>query len=204
MLRFGRCTEDSRPARSYSVPAIQISCWLLIAVCFLMIAGCGDSRSRRRNAAFELRNLADDFRANPADLTKLDAIIDVLEHGRHTFDRVYACGELQRLGAIAKPAVPALIRALDCGDLCVEREAPRALGSMGESARDAVPALIANLRKSDRDAGWFSADALGDIGAPALVAIPELEVAAASDSKLMADCANLALSRLKGLRTPEP
>lgn len=197
MLRFGRCSEEAGPARSYSIQVIQISCWLLIAVCFPMMAGCGDSVSRRKNVASELRSLADDFRANPADRTKLDAIIDVLDHGTYSFDRVYACSELQRLGAIAKPAVPALVRALDCGNPYLEREAPRALGSMGEEARDAVPALIANLRKSNRDAGWFSADALGDIGLPALIAIPELEVAAASDSEFMAESASLALARLK-------
>jgi len=203
MLRFGRCSEEAEPAGSYSRQAIQISFCLLIAVCFLMIAGCGDSRSRRKNATSELRRLADDFRANPADVTKLDAIIDVLDHGKYSFDRSYACGELQRLGAIAKPAVPALVRALDCGDRYVEREAPRALGSMGEEARDAVPALVANLRKSKGDASWFSAEALGDIGLPALVAIPELEVAAASNDDFMAESASLALKRLKEIQETE-
>jgi HEAT repeat protein len=177
-----------------------VSGWVAFAIFFVLVAGCGDSRSRRKNATTELRRLADDFRANPADLSKLDAIIDVLDHGKYSFDRTYACGELQRLGAIAKPVVPALVRALDCGDGFVEREAPRALGSMGEEARDAVPALIANLKIAKGDAAWFTAEALGNIGEPALIAIPELEIAAVSNDALLADSANEALKRLRDIQ----
>ena len=177
-----------------------VSGWVAFAIFFVLVAGCGDSRSRRKSAAAELRHFATDFRANPADLSKLDAIIDVLDHGKYSFDRTYACGELQRLGAIAKPAVPALVRALDCGDGFVEREAPRALGSMGEEARDAVPALIANLKIAKGDAAWFTAEALGNIGEPALIAIPELEIAAVSNDALLADSANEALKRLRDIQ----
>jgi len=178
-----------------------VSGWVAFAILFVLVAGCGDSRSRRKSAAAELRHFATEFRAHPNNLDLLDKIIDVLESGTYSFDRTYACGELQNLGPLAKPAVPALIRALNCGDFYVEREAPLALAAMGKEARDAVPALIANLKKTDRDAGWFSAQALGDIGEPALTAIPDLEIAAVSDCQLMAESAAAALKRLKELQS---
>ena len=200
MQRFGRDSKDAELGTSFCEFTVSFSSWLLIAACFLIVAGCGDSRSRRISAAAELRRFANEFRANSADLTPLNAIINVLEHGEHTFDRVYACGELQRLGSIATPAVPALVRAMDCGDPYLERESPRAIGAIGEGARDAVPALIENLRKEKDDAGWFSAEALGDIGLPAVVAIPELEAAAASNDPMLAESARLALVRLKSIQ----
>ena len=174
--------------------------WVVILALGLTFAGCGDSVSRRKSAAAELQALSATFRANPDDATPLNSIIDVLEHGEYSFDRTYACGELRELGPLAKPAVPALVRALNCGDKYVEREAPRSLGAIGEGARDAVPTLIEKLRMSTRDAGWFSAEALGKIGEPALVAIPELEIAASSGSGLMVEFANNALNRLRRIQ----
>ena len=174
--------------------------WLLIAFVGLLLSGCGDSISRRKSAAEDLRQRAAEFRSNTEDLAPLHSIIDVLENAKYSFDRTYACGVLRELGPLAEPAVPALINALDCGDLYVEREAPRSLGAMRGKARDAVPALIKNLRKTNRDAGWFSAVALGDIGAPALIAIPDLEIAAECDSDLMVESANKALSQLREIQ----
>jgi HEAT repeat protein len=174
--------------------------WFVISVLCLTFAGCGDSISRRESAAATMRGFTAKFRSNPDDVTPLNSIIDVLEHGKYGFDRAYACGELRELGPLAKPAIPALISALNCGDLYVEREAPRSLGAMREQARDAVPALIANLSKTNCDAGWFSAEALGDIGEPALIAIPDLQTAASSDCDLMVESANKALTRLRKIQ----
>ena len=172
---------------------------VILALC-LTFAGCGDSVSRRKSAAAELQALSAAFRTNPDDATPLNLIIDVLENGKYRFDRTYACGELRELGPLAKPAVPALVRALNCGDNYVEREAPRSLGAMGEDARDAVPALIEKLRNSNRDSSWFSAEALGAIGEPALVAIPDLEIAASGDSGLLVEYAENALKRLRKIQ----
>ena len=107
-----------------------------------------------------------------------------------------ACGVLGDLGPLAAPAVPDLIKALNCEDPFVEREAPLALAAIGPAAAPAVPALIAKLKYDDDDAACFSADALGEIGEPALVAIPALEIAAQSKWELMADSANAAIEKL--------
>ena len=170
--------------------------FLLLAVALL---GCGDSASRRKQAAAELRMFASQFRADSTEVAPLNAIIEVLENGCYSFDRTYACGVLRELGPDAKPAIPALIKALNCGDIYVEREAPRALGAMGKTAAEAVPELVNNLRKTNRDAGWFSATALGDIGAPALTAIPELEIASQSSAGSMVESAQKALDKLRAL-----
>ncbi|MGH7174656.1 MAG: HEAT repeat domain-containing protein [Gemmataceae bacterium] len=52
------------------------------------------------------------------------------------------------LAALGKPAVPALIEALQSDKEGVPGRVARALGQIGESAKDAVPALIARLKKN--------------------------------------------------------
>src|SRR5690606_19589378 len=114
-----------------------------------------------------------------------------------SFAKTYACGELMRLGSLARPAVPALIRALDSGDNTVEREVARALGEIAVDMAEPVEPLRKRVREFKNDAAWFACEALGKIGRPALVAIPDLEEAAKSPVDSMSRKARHALLLLR-------
>ena len=91
-------------------------------------------------------------------------------------DAAYA---LDRLGAGAKDAVPALVRALDDSDKQVWSFAISALANIGPDAKDAIPALIdgfGSRRSRGRDrrqAQTRAAFALSRIGAAAMPALIE-------------------------------
>ena len=183
---------------NYRFPICVALAALLVVVGLSACRKKGTATERRAVAA-HLRDLADTYRKDPKNKKPLNDIIDVL-HGNWSFAATYACGVLRDLGPLAAPAVPDLIKALNCGDPVVEREAPLALAAIGPAAAPAVPVLIAKLKYDYRDSAWFCADALGEIGEPALVAIPALEIAAQSKWELMADSAIAALEKLRKLQ----
>ncbi len=78
------------------------------------------------------------------------------------------------LGRIGRPAVPALIRALQGKDPDLRRFAVETLGVMQDEAAEAVPALIAAL--DDPALEPHVAHALGRIGPAAAPAVPALAV----------------------------
>ena len=86
---------------------------------------------------------------------------------------------------IGKPAVPALIQALDDESEVVRGEAILALGMMGETtgehAKDATLALIPALDDDSVDIRFDAAWTLGKIGERAKDAIPALREAELSD-----------------------
>jgi len=149
----------------------------------------------RKAISAHLRSLGEAFQADPTDSRPLDKIRTVL-NGEWSFARTYACGVLSELGGLARPAVPDLVRALNCGDGPVEREAARALGDVAIGDPRPVPALMAKLSNEEDDVAWFSAEALGKIGSPAIQAIPALEKASASPNASMRHAAEDALRRL--------
>lgn len=169
-----------------------------IALVFVVSgSGCGrDTASKRAAVVEELTSLMASVERNPADTVSLDKMIAMV-NGDSSFARTKACVFLGDLGPLAAPAVPDLVRALNCGDGYVEREAARALGEIGPGAGAAVPALIAKLKNENDDSAWFAAESLGLIGQPALPAIPALEKASKSEVSNMKDYANAALNRLR-------
>ena len=76
------------------------------------------------------------------------------------------------LGRIGKPAIPALIRALQSKDPDLRRFAAQALGQMRDEAGEAVPALIAALDDPALEA--TVANTFGRIGPAAAPAVPAL------------------------------
>ncbi len=75
-----------------------------------------------------------------------------------------AIDELGKLGAEAKSAVPALVKALSQEDETVCWHAARSLGSIGPDAEAAVPALVKALDNEDPQVCAYAAFALGKIG----------------------------------------
>src|SRR5205807_1425663 len=75
--------------------------------------------------------------------------------------RVDALERLARLGANARPAVPALAAAL--ADKQAGAHAAGALGKLGPGAKDAIAALAGALQNSEVRA--YAAQALADLGA---------------------------------------
>ena len=96
-------------------------------------------------SAFDLRSLVEDLRSKDVD------------------NRRSAANELADLGAEAKPAVPALIRAMKDADPFVRRFAARALGAIGP-AKGSVGALATALNDKDARVVDAAARALGGMG----------------------------------------
>jgi HEAT repeat protein len=75
-----------------------------------------------------------------------------------------AADQLGQLGADAKPALSALIKACSDSDLYVRRFAAQALGKIGPDAKDAVPALTKLVKDEHKQVQEAAAFALGKIG----------------------------------------
>jgi HEAT repeat protein len=82
---------------------------------------------------------------------------------RNSTRRRGAANALQRIGPDARAAVPALIEALQDGDLMFD--AAMALGAIGPGAKAAVPALkeLIKKRKAEGVPFWWAADSLEKI-----------------------------------------
>ena len=164
-----------------------------------------DTIEKRHHIAAHLQELKREFKDDPTNVKPLNEIIGVL-NGSWSFARTYAAGTLREIGPQANRAIPDLIRAMDCGDGFIEREAARALGSVSTGLPDAVEPLRRKVRQfktKGGDAAWFAADSLGEIGKPAIVAIPDLEEAANSPFEGMAYSAKQALITLKAIQQQE-
>ena len=87
-----------------------------------------------------------------------------------------AANKLMFMGSIARPAVPALIQALDDNDDRVRLQAARALEMVGPGATAAVPRLtrLLNDRRAHIDLRWKAAIVLSYIGRTAETAVPAL------------------------------
>ena len=78
--------------------------------------------------------------------------------------RAGASKSLSRMGADAKPAVPALITALEDKETAVRIRAYLALLKLEADARLAVPVLISGLKHEDAQVRRDAATCLGRIG----------------------------------------
>jgi HEAT repeat protein len=108
--------------------------------------------------------------------------------------RAGAAATLGRLGRQAKPAVSALVSALDDPRAEVRGRAAWALGEIGPEARAAVPGLVELAR--DAEVGWQAIDALGKIGPEARAALPALREALRGENASARWRAAAALGRL--------
>jgi hypothetical protein len=103
---------------------------------------------------------------------------------------------LSRHGAEARPALPALTRALTSPNALVRQQAALALGETGSA--EAVPELTAALRDAEWAVRRQAAVALGQIGPPAATAEPELRRCRNDRSTIVRKAAAEALSKIKG------
>lgn len=112
--------------------------------------------------------------AGLAGAQPIDAWIDGLTAPKWEA-REMAAINLGRFPARAKPALPALIRALDDSHPRVRMAVAGALFQLGPAAAEATPILIEHLRRDpDPKVRQLSAIALGQIGPPAAEALPAL------------------------------
>ncbi len=160
-----------------------------------------DTATKRKDICRFLNDRAACVNADRSDSRSLEEIIGVL-NGNWSFARTNAAVVLGNLGQKAKPAIPDLIRALNCGDGFVEREAAIALGKVSRGMPDTVDGLSQKL-SSDWDVSIFSAEALGEIGAPAIVAIPALKAVVATPGyrRRLAEVASRSIRKLERLQT---
>ena len=89
--------------------------------------------------------------------------------------RIKAANGLSRHGPAAKPALPALTRALQSPETLLREQAALAIGAMGPEARDAAPSLGSLLGDSHWNVRRQAALALGRIGASAKEYSPMLQ-----------------------------
>ena len=104
---------------------------------------------------------------NP-NLSRVWNLIDII---RTPFDeeRLHAVEQLRAMGALARPAVDALIEASKDNNLQIKRASIEALGQIGPPAVEAVPALVAALGDRDQDVRQRATRALKNIGPTAVV-----------------------------------
>lgn len=106
---------------------------------------------------------------------------------------------LSVIGPAAKPAVAALVKALDDGDPQSRGDAAVALAAIGADAVEAAPSLLKILADEAGDDGlrYAAAYALGRIGPGAAAAEPVLRRLAESKDELMATVAVWATLKIK-------
>jgi HEAT repeat protein len=95
---------------------------------------------------------------------------------RLDYRRLWAARTLGRLGAAAAPALPHLIRLLECGPQFVRQAALEALGQIGPTTPELVPALIGYLGHNFADIRKATCGILGRMGhgaEPAVAALIE-------------------------------
>ena len=102
----------------------------------------------------------------------------------------------QSLGPKAKPAVPALVRALTGSNEELCDKAAKTFSALGEGGSEAVPALCKLLKGNKSEASRHAADALGFMGPAAKSALPDLIELFGSDNKQLAAVAVRAVSRI--------
>lgn len=88
----------------------------------------------------------------------------------------------EQLAHIGKPAVPALLRAIEYGTKYQKRYAVRALRNMGQTAEDTVPTLLKLVNVSDFETRVYAVEALANMVNQRSVILPVLETVRKNDS----------------------
>ena len=102
-----------------------------------------------------------------------------------------------RRGLDLRPALPALLAALQDSDPGVRAWAAQDLSDMGANAAAAVPPLRAMLRRPDPESRGNACRALGKIGAAAAGVLPDLEHALGDSSPEVRQAAREAVARIE-------
>jgi HEAT repeat protein len=95
-----------------------------------------------------------------------------------------------------RPALPALLTALEDSDADVRAWAAQDISDIGTAAGTAVPRLRAMLQSSDAESRGSACSALGGIGFPARNALPDLQRALNDASPEVRQSARDAIARI--------
>jgi HEAT repeat protein len=99
-------------------------------------------------------------------------LLEALKDDKSEVARANACNVIGQFGALGKPGVAALAKALNDKDPTVRVEAAMALGEIGPGAKAAIGALLDTLKPKEINfAEPFVLTALGKIGEPAVPAL---------------------------------
>jgi HEAT repeat protein/lysophospholipase L1-like esterase len=113
---------------------------------------------------------------------------------RDRYVAAFAAWSLGNLGALAEPAVDALVRALARDE--TDAVVAGALARIGPAAKAAVPELVRALASDDHGRRWRAARTLGRIGPAAEPAVAALTAALADPSAVVRAQAARALGRI--------
>ncbi len=117
------------------------------------------------DADFRREALAALLKIGSPTAADVDVLADLADDATFPEGRKYALAALAALGPDARPAAPALCRALKDSDPAVKRKAAELLGGLGLPVRDAArKALVDALH--DADVGAAAAAALAKMGPP--------------------------------------
>lgn len=105
--------------------------------------------------------------------------LEVMLESDVTAERIQGAFGLSLLGVRAKPATPALVKALGAKDPLLQAQAALALGAIGPEAHEAVPALTHALSDAEWTVRRQAAISLGQIGPG--TAVPNLQRLERSD-----------------------
>lgn len=143
-----------------------------------------------------------------ADAETLDAVLDALaSQGERVLPRLIqalqrkevrfrAAAIVARIGPKAKPAVPALIEALQDDNAATRNEVLFALAAIGPEAQAAATAVIRALNDEDAKVRYGACYALGKMGPPAIDAKAALQKCLDSDDEFLAMASAWALAQI--------
>lgn len=107
------------------------------------------------------------------------------------------------LAEIGKPAVPALIQALEGKNKYQKRYAARSIREMGQTGSDAIPALEKLLKDRDVPTREYAVEALGNMLLQAEHVLPMLKKATKDKNKDVAEKANRSIQKIQTALTDE-
>jgi HEAT repeat protein len=129
----------------------------------------------------------------------LGALVEALEGGGE-YPAQLAAGALGQMGAGARPAVPALARALQSESLRIREAAANALRLLGPVAIEAVPQLVLAAKGADPSTKSRAIGALAKVGPPAVqLLLDVIEGEAGADQGLGRTPRMIAIDCLGGL-----
>ncbi len=150
--------------------------YLRLVLILTMLAGCGRKPPYVGRSVAELERMLDD--PNPT----------VQVQGAHG---------LSLHGEDARPAIPALARALKSSNGLLRQQAALALGEMG-AEQTAIEALMEALHDAEWTVRRQAAVSLGKIGPAARAALAPLQRCREDENTLVRKAAERALSNIKG------